>query len=173
VYLSGSLNKQLIISLKLNTRKITTIAEFPGTDTCGEISLSRFNPAAKGIGLGHWGYSGEYGGGFDWLTLAGVTHELLSAQHPYHITSRGAVNSTGDKIYAAGFTQNPAESFVNLNHSDIFSLDIKTKAYSVIASESVGLGLTPGWLEPVYDGNRDLDTVTGDRVLKPINIPNK
>ena len=93
------------------------------------------------------------------------------------------MSPTGDRYYGAGFKRPPGPIAVNTSKSELFYIDMATKSRTVIASETQGHGLTPMWLEPMYDANHDLlvdfagrnlwfiDIVTGDRVVKPIELP--
>jgi hypothetical protein len=176
--------EQLICSFNLNTRKVKTLGLFPGEGLVGEIFMSRFNPAANGVAFAHWGYDDDKGGGVEWFNFDGNLTKLLEPQEPYYLTTRGVLNPAGDRYYGVGFKRLNGSSTINQNRGEVFHIDLTTKNRTVFASETIGLGLAPPWFEPVYDANRDVlidftwnhlwffDTVTGDRVLKPIELPN-
>ncbi|HMW73839.1 MAG TPA: hypothetical protein PKD17_18575 [Cellvibrionaceae bacterium] len=145
--------------------------------------MSRLNPALNGIAFAHWGYLDDKGGGVEWFNFDGARTDLLPPQQPYYLTTRGVMSPVGDRYYGIGFKRLAGPSSTNTSNGELFYIDMATKNRTVLASESQGLGLTPPWLEPVYDENRDLlidfaapnlwvfDTVTGDRVVKPVELP--
>lgn len=177
-------NRQLICSLNLSTKQIKTLFTQPVDATFAEIYMSRFTPSVGGLALAHWGYvTDQNGGGIDLLNFDGQLTQVLKPQEPYYLTNRGVFNSAGTQYFGIGFKRNPQEPDISQTVGELFSIDAITGQGSILASESVGLGLAPGWMEPVYDNNRNLlidfqfsklwfvDTVTGDRVLKPIELP--
>lgn len=185
---NGLVSEQFICSLNVKTGNIKILAEFPLTNQSGavdfaEIFMGRLNPALNGIAFAHWGDLDDKGGGVEWYGFDGSLTNLLLPQQPYYLTSRGVMSPTGDRYYGAGFIRPAGPTTVNTSKGELFYIDMATKNRTVIASESQGLGLTPTWLEPAYDTNRDLlvdfsgrylwfiDTVTGDRVVKPIELP--
>jgi hypothetical protein len=184
---SDSGSEQFICTLNVDTGVLKTLGGFPltsqGNVDFAEIFMSRFNPTLDGIAFAHWGNLDDKGGGVEWFNFDGTRTDLLPPQQPYYLTTRGVMSPSGDRYYGTGYKRPPFPAAVNLSRGEVFFIDMKTKSRTVIASDSQGLGLTPPWLEPMYDVNRDIlvdftgrhlffiDTVTGDRVVKPIELP--
>jgi hypothetical protein len=185
-YSTTTTTRQLICSFNLNNRQVKTIAAFPGDEFFAEIFMSRFNPAVNGVAFGHWGDYRNIGGGVEWLNFdTGVLTKFLEPQQPYHLSGRGVLNPAGDRYYGVGMPRMVNSDYADYSDGEIFYIDlaVNTQSRTVIASKTLGNGLTPPVLEPVYDANRDVltdfnynhlwfvDIVTGDRVIKPIIIP--
>lgn len=183
-------SEQFICTLNVSTGAMKTLRAFPLTNQMGGIDLSEFfmsrlNPALNGIAFAHWGDLDDKGGGVEWYGFDGSLTSLLLPQQPYYLTTRGVMSPKGDRYYGAGYKRPPGPAVAHNNRGEVFFIDMATKNRTVIASGSQGLGLMPPWLEPMYDANHDIlvdftgrdlwfiDTVTGDRVVKPIELPSK
>lgn len=175
--------KQFICTINPATKAFKIIKEFNVSSTFDEIYISRFNTQLKGVGTGHWAYSDQVGGSVETLNGAGQMQSLLPSRSPYFSTSRGVLNGGATQLYNVGYLVPEGQANPDLRRGELFSIDLATKTRKVIASESQGLGVSLGWIEPVFDANRDIiiqgsdghllliDTVTGDRVLKPLRLP--
>ncbi|HRH76742.1 MAG TPA: hypothetical protein PK129_05275, partial [Cellvibrionaceae bacterium] len=185
---NGLVSDQFICTLNVDTGAMKTLATFPLTNQTGAIDLAEFymarlNPALNGIAFAHWGSLDDKGGGLEWYGFDGSLTQLLQPQQPYYLTTRGVMSPNGDRYYGAGFKRPPGPTVATTDKSELFYIDMATKNKTVFASQTQGLGIAPSWLEPVYDANRDvlvdlsgrnlwfIDTVTGDRVIKPVELP--
>jgi hypothetical protein len=181
-------NTQYISSLSLNSKIIKTLGVFPISNTFGEVYMSRINSSFDTVAFAHWGNpTDKNGGGIDLFNfkskVGGELTELFKAETPYYLTNRGVFNAEGAQYFGMGFKRDPLNPTVYQTNGELVAIDTATKVSKVLASEKVGLGLPLGWMEPKYDGNRDVlldfqdsllwyvDAFTGDRVVKPIELP--
>jgi hypothetical protein len=109
----------------------------------------------------------------------------LEPQKPYHLTLRGVLNPNASRYYGVGYRRLEGASYADYANGEFFFIELNNKnnERTVFASKTLGNGLTPTWLEPVYDASRDIlidfdnnqlwfvDALTGDRVIKPIALP--